>query len=203
MDDEPSNLEQLRRLTKQLSNGQEHQKQQLESELMALRKEINYQNRMAQIFVTEPGDEMYGEVLDVVLEAMDSPYGAFGYLDEDDNWICPSITKDIWDQCQIEDKTFIFPKTLWDSKTWGKVYATMTTIVVNKPVAVPEGHISVTRLLIAPLIQRHNLTGMIAVANKETPYTDADKGILERLARYITPILSLRLELSGRSTTTS
>ena len=56
---------------------------------------------------------MYGEVLQVVLEAMDSRYGVFGYLDQDEALICPSMTRDIWDERQIPDKDTVFPRESW------------------------------------------------------------------------------------------
>ena len=36
--------------------------------------------RIAEIFLSVPDDGMYAEVLDVVLETMESNYGVFGYL---------------------------------------------------------------------------------------------------------------------------
>ena len=50
---------------------------------------------------------MYGEVLNIVLETTQSKYGVFGYINDKGALVCPSMTKDIWDQCQLSDKDII------------------------------------------------------------------------------------------------
>ncbi len=45
-------------------------------------QELTIRNRIATIFLTTPDEEMYNEVLKVLLDALDSEYGVFGYMDE-------------------------------------------------------------------------------------------------------------------------
>jgi GAF domain-containing protein len=154
--------------------------------------------KIAQIFHDLKGDDVYGEILTVILDITQSPYGAIGYLDTDNNWICPSMTRDIWDKCNIPDKNITFPFALWTKlNTWGKVWKTHKTIVSNKRVKIPEGHIDIKRIMIVPVLLGDTLIGMMAFANKPTNYNEEDIIVLEALSNYIAPILNSRLYQNG------
>ncbi len=81
-----------------------------EEALRESEQDLRIRNRIAEIFLTTSDDEMYGEVLKVVLDAMESPYGTFAYINEDGDRIVPSMTRDIWDECKMPDKGIFFPR---------------------------------------------------------------------------------------------
>ena len=58
--------------------------------------ELAIRSQIAKIFLTVPEDEMYGEILQVVLEAVESKYGVFGYIDEYGAFVCPSMKGCHW-----------------------------------------------------------------------------------------------------------
>ena len=162
----------------------------------ALRKseqELTIWNRISQIFLTTPDDEMYGEMLSVVLDAVESKYGIFGYIDPDGALVCPSLTRDIWDQCRIPDKDIVFPREKWGG-IWGRALIEKKTLYSNEPFRVPEGHIPITRALDAPIIHQGKVIGNLLVGNKEKDYTDQDAESLEAMAGHIAPVLSARLQ---------
>ena len=76
------------------------ERKRAEGALERFAREQAVRNDIAQIFLTLPGDEMYFEVLQVVLKAMESPFGVFGYLDEEGALVVPTMTRHIWDQCE-------------------------------------------------------------------------------------------------------
>jgi PAS domain S-box-containing protein len=156
-------------------------------------RELRFRNQIANIFLTVPDDEMYGEVLGIVLEAMKSKYGIFGYIDEKGNLVSPSITRDIWVQCDIPDKDIIFPREQWGG-IWGRAMVDKKTLYSNKPFNVPEGHIHITNALDVPIIHRGELIGNFLVGNKETDYDEKDKQFLESIVNYIAPVLHARLQ---------
>ena len=80
---------------------------------MELNRELVLTNEISNIFLTVPDDEMYGEVLKAILLSMESKYGVFGYIDEQENLVIPSMTRDIWLECQVPDKTIIYPRDLF------------------------------------------------------------------------------------------
>jgi len=162
----------------------------------ALRKserELAIRNRISNIFLTVPDDEMYGEVLQVLLEAMESRYGVFGYIDENKDLVCPSMTRAIWEQCQVPDKTIVFPRESWGG-IWGRALIEKKSLYANEGLRVPEGHISIQRVLVVPIMYHGNTIGLLEVANKATDYDEQDQRFLETIADHIAPVLYARLQ---------
>jgi two-component system cell cycle sensor histidine kinase/response regulator CckA len=155
---------------------------------------LRIQNKIADIFLTRDDEEMYGEILGVVLDVMKSQFGIFGYIDEKGSIVCPSLTTDIWDQCQVVDKNFIFPENTWGNSIWGNAVRTKKSAYSNKPFTVPEGHIPIDRCLAVPIVYQDKSIGILEVANKPTDYTESDKQTLEVIAEHVSPVLYARLE---------
>ena len=164
-----------------------------EAKLRQSERELRFRNRIAQIFLTIPDEEMYGGVLQVVLEALESKYGIFGYIDEHGTLVIPSMTKDIWEQCQIPDKTILYPRETWGG-IWGQSLIEKRSLYANRGLRVPEGHIPITRILVVPIKHGGEVIGLIEVANKATDYDDKDRELLETITEHIAPILHARLQ---------
>jgi len=156
-------------------------------------RKLAIRNRIATIFLTVPDEEMYGEILQVILEVIKSKYGIFGYINEDGAFVCPSMTRDIWDQCRVSDKDIVFPREKWGG-IWGRALIEKKTLCSNEPFRVPEGHIPITRALAVPIIHQEEVIGNLLVANKGIDYDDNDQALLETIAGHISPILSARLQ---------
>jgi PAS domain S-box-containing protein len=58
------------------------ERKQAEEALQESERDLSIRNRIAEIFLATPDEEMYRQVLQVLLEAMESKYGIFGYIDE-------------------------------------------------------------------------------------------------------------------------
>ncbi len=136
---------------------------------------------------------MYGNVLDVILEIMASKYGFFGYINEDGDLVAPSMTREIMDKCQMPDKNILFPRQDWGG-VWGQSMLEKKTIYANKGLHLPKGHVTLSRAMAVPILYQDELTGILAVADKETDYDEKDREILETISAHITPILSTRLQ---------
>lgn len=149
-------------------------------------------DRIAQIFLTAPNEGMYAEVLRVVQNYMESPYGVFGYIDEDGAVVAASMTRTVWDQCQVPGKTFVFPRETWTG-IWGKALIEKRTLYANKRFDVPEGHVPIFNHFAMPIVHKTELVGILQVSNKETGYDDNDKELMESIGEYIAPILHSRL----------
>jgi PAS domain S-box-containing protein len=168
-------------------------RKQAEEALRRSERELAIRNKIAQIFLTVTDEEMYSEVLQVVLEAMGSEHGVFGYVNEDGAYVCPSMTRDVWDQCQMVEKDYVFPRESWGG-IWGRAMTGKKSLCSNTSFAVPVGHIPVTRALDVPLIYQGKVIGNLLVGNKLTDYNEEDRQLLETIADYIAPILGARLE---------
>ncbi len=169
------------------------ERKRVEGELRRSERELRIRNRIADIFLVIPDEEMYGEVLQVILEAAESRYGVFGYIDQNETLVCPSMTKDIWDQCAVSEKTIIYPREAWGG-LWGQSLIEKKTFFSNELSRVPEGHIPIFRNLALPIIHQGNVIGLLNVANKATDYDQQDQELLETIADAIAPVLAARLQ---------
>jgi PAS domain S-box-containing protein len=170
-----------------------------EEALQKSEQELTIRNRIADIFLTIPDDEIYGEILQVLLEVMESRYGIFGYIDEDRALVCPSMTRDIWDQCRVPDKTIVFPRDKWGG-IWGRALIEKKTLYANEGLHVPEGHVPINRVLVVPIMYGGEAIGLLEVANKDTDYGEKDRQFLEGIADHIAPILNARLQRDRQQT---
>jgi len=166
---------------------------QAEIALKATNRELHTRGRIADLFLTRPGDQVFAEILDLLLEEMDSQFGYFGYIDDQGSLICPSMTRGIWDQCRIPDKHIVFPRDCWGG-LWGKSLQKMVSLRQNNHLNLPHGHLLLQNALVVPLILEKKLVGQIAVANHPAGYTPEDQEKLESIAQFIAPILKIYIE---------
>jgi PAS domain S-box-containing protein len=155
---------------------------------------VSIQKRIGEIFLTVPHEEMFSEVLKMVLQFLQSPFGVFGYIDENGSLVVPTMTRQIWDKCNVQEKTIIFPKDSWGDSSWPRAIREKKANYSNDiSVKTPEGHVPLTRHISFPIVFQNEVIGLLQVANKITDYTENDIAILDSIANYIAPILSARL----------
>ncbi len=169
------------------------EKREVRKALQKSEERLRIKNKIAGIFLSTPDNEMYGQVLEVVLKAMKSKYGIFGYIDEKGSLNCPSMTKNVWDKCRMSDKTLVYPRNTWRG-IWGKALIDKKSLYSNEPFKVPEGHVPIFRALDVPIVHQGEIIGNLLMGNKETDYDAYDKQLLEGIVRYIAPVLHARLE---------
>ncbi len=167
-------------------------RKQLKEELRESERRQSMMHRIAEIFVSVPDDQMYGDVLQIVLEAMESPHGTFAYINEHGDRVVPSMTRDIWDECKIADKDIVFPREKRVG-IWGRCLTARKSFHSEGPFTIPEGHIPIKRALAVPIIHKAEVIGNFMVGNKKTHYGDRDVELLEAIARRVAPILNARL----------
>jgi len=155
---------------------------------------LRIRNKIAEIFLIIPDYEMYTEVLKIILESMNSKYGVFGYIDENGALVVPTMTRTVWEQCQVDDKDVVFPRKTWGDGTWPCCIREKKTFVLNELSSrTPKGHIPIDRHISSPLIHQGEVVGLLQVANKETNYSAEDIALLETIGRVIAPVLDARL----------
>ncbi|MBW2320719.1 MAG: hypothetical protein JRF31_07705 [Deltaproteobacteria bacterium] len=142
----------VKRLEKEITARKQSEKELLKSE-----QELNTRNRILEIFLTTTDNKMYGKILEVVLEAVQSPFGTFAYINEDGERVVPSMAGDIWDKCKFPGKVSCFPRETLGNNLWARCIIEKKTISSNGPFKVPDGHIPIFRALtiaehIAPIL---------------------------------------------------
>ena len=60
------------------------------------KQEISLRDKITDMFRKFPDNQMYPEVLEILLEVLESEMGYFGYIDENGDMITPSLTRDIY-----------------------------------------------------------------------------------------------------------
>ncbi len=155
--------------------------------------ELSVKNQIARIFITIDDNTMYGEVLEIVLKVMKSKYGIFGFLNEEGELVCASLTREIWEQCMVIDKTVVFPRETWKG-VWGRALTEGKSACSNDNLTIPEGHIPVTGALSVPIVYLGEVIGLFTVANKAEHYNETDRLLLESIADFVSPILQARLQ---------
>ncbi|MHB1034666.1 MAG: ATP-binding protein [Pirellulales bacterium] len=169
-------------------------RKQAEQALFRAEERLALLHRIENVFLTVPDEEIYHEVLTIVREALKSQYGGFSYLDEDGTLVAPSLTREVWDPCQIPDKKIRFPRETWGSSLWGRAVLEKRTLCSNQPSHVPEGHLPIERVLAAPVLYQGEVIALFEVANKPTDYGEEDRELLESVAMAIAPAIHARLQ---------
>ncbi|MFA6002054.1 MAG: PAS domain S-box protein [Thermoleophilia bacterium] len=167
----------------------------LADKLRRSEKEITLRNESADVFLTIPDDEMYNEVLKLVLPATESAFGAFGYLDENGDLVVPSMAGHIPSKYQVQKKNISFPRDAWGDNSWCRAIRERKAIYSNEPSTNMLGHhITNQRHISLPILFRGEVIGLFQIANKETDYNEADIQRLEIIAGFVAPELNARLQ---------
>ena len=169
-------------------------RKKVEDELLRSKNELDVRNKISNIFLSSTDDNIYADVLDVVIEVLESELGYFGYINNDGDLVAPSMTRHIWKKCKVAEKSMVFPHSMW-SGLWGQSLREGKTLLSNKGFDLPTGHVSLRNALAVPIVHKGELTGQIVVANKYQGYADNDVRILETICEYIAPILHVRQQL--------
>jgi PAS domain S-box-containing protein len=161
--------------------------------LQRMRDELLVRDRISRSFLTATDDDVYGEVLDAVLEAMRSPCGVSGYLDENGDLVCPSLTRAIFGLCPTPQGSAAFPRSSWRG-ILGRSLLEGRAVYSNKGPHEPEGNVPAERALSAPVLYRGRVIGLLAVAGKAGDYNEEDRARLEDIAGFVAPFLDARLQ---------
>ncbi len=164
------------------------ERKQTEEALVRQQRSIKLSNRVANVFLNSSRNDVFADVLEVLLGEMDSRFGYFGYIDETGDLVCPSMTRDIWHQCQVTEKSIVFPRSDWGG-LWGRSLMEKQTLVANEKLRIPEGHMALENALATPIVHHDNLVGQFVVANKAGGYDKDDRVLLESVAAQTAPIL--------------
>jgi GAF domain-containing protein len=148
--------------------------------------------KLTSILLTTPEDQMYADVLDLLLGVFESEFGYFGYINQQGDLVCPSMTRHIFPQCQVADKDIVFPREIWGG-LWGRILTEQRSLVKNASHFVPAGHLPIGRSFGSPILYRGQLIGQFHFANRDRDYAEGDVGLLEQIADFVAPVLNARL----------
>jgi signal transduction histidine kinase/DNA-binding response OmpR family regulator len=139
-----------------------------------------------QLLSPAPVDDIAYRVLEHAKRITGSPHGYVGYIDSQTGYlVCPTLTRDVWDECRVSNKTVIFKEF---GHLWGWGLENRRPLLTNTPAddprssGTPPGHVPIRRFLSAPALIGETLVGQVAVANADDDYADRELDVMERLA---------------------
>lgn len=169
-------------------------RKQTEEKLAKSEYRKTVQNRISNIFIAFPNNEMYYQVLNVLLEISRSQFGFFGIIDENEDLVIPSFTKNIWQNCNLEGKSAIFHHATFQNIIFGRAILEKKTIKSNGPFHLPNGHIELSNFIAIPILYQDHSIGLFTLANKTNGFSDEDQEILESISVFVSPILNAWLQ---------
>jgi len=162
----------------------EKTKEQLNDEVSNLKRNLEPLWQLVRL-----QDESLKVLADYVLEQITamstSDYGFYGFINTDETEMTIySWSKEAMQECQIDEKPIVYP--IAKAGVWGDAIRKRRTIVINDynsdfegKRGLPEGHVSLTRLISIPVFSKGKIVSVGAVANKKSQYTVDDVRNLE------------------------
>lgn len=158
------------------------QRHRIEQEKEAHRRLLEGMNRILEAGLKSPTEEHFAQESLAVLEQIaESGCGWVGLLNSEGRLDTLAISAPGWKLCRIESQQAAQAiRNMEIRGLWGEVIQHGKPLIVNDlathpaRVGLPEGHVPIRRFLGVPFYQQDQLMGMIALANKETPYTSQD-----------------------------
>lgn len=182
----------MAKVKEELSLG-ELELKEFEKSTVQLNEDLKIRNQLKEIFQTCPEDEMFRNILEIILIEMKSQYGILGYIDEDGSLVCPYMTRDSEDPSQLPLCNIIFPRNKWDV-FWSYAVKDKRTYCSNKTLQLPKRSLPINNALTVPIINNNEVIGLIVVGDKVTDYEEKDIKLLENIAQNIAPILYTGLQ---------
>jgi signal transduction histidine kinase/DNA-binding NarL/FixJ family response regulator len=118
--------------------------------------------------------------LSKAIELTESKIGYIYYYNEKkEEFILNSWSQDVMKKCTIAEQQTIYE--LSKTGVWGEAVRQRKPILINDFQAshplkkgYPDGHMPLFKYLTIPVFNNHEIVGVVAVANKETDYTETD-----------------------------
>jgi PAS domain S-box-containing protein len=150
-----------------------------EKEQLRLQRRLEAQWEIARM-VDEDQTSIYDFILAEIVDMTDSKHGFYGYLSVDEGVMTiHTWSKEVMKDCGILDKPIEF--SIEKSGVWGNAVRERKILIINNYTqdhpnkkGIPEGHVSINRLMVIPIFRSDRIAAIGAVANKERDYTDKD-----------------------------
>ncbi|WP_319482186.1 response regulator [uncultured Draconibacterium sp.] len=165
---------------------------EVEQKLKENEKRLELRKNIAVEFATEEKGLLFNNVLNILLKHFKSQFGFFGYIDEKGDLVCPTMTYDIWENCNVDNKSIVFAQSDW-AGVWGESLQTRKNLMKNENLKVPGGHMQLKNAMAGVILFKNKLIGQLAFANHKDGYSSTDLQSLEEICEYISPLLNAEL----------
>lgn len=146
-------------------------------------------NIFYEAMTAESEQEVFQTCLNVALEVTGSQFGFIGEITPEGLFSTTALSAPRWKACRLpETESTRMLSNMVIRGLWGQVLLKESSLLVNDPlsfpdrVGTPEWHPPITSFLGVPLKERNKTFGMIAVANRQSGYTDDLRQYLEAIS---------------------
>jgi anti-anti-sigma regulatory factor len=153
----------------------------------------------------ETEEQLCKTCLSVAEKLSGSKFGFIGEINQAGRYDCIALSDPGWAECRMpKTEATKLLKNLEIRGIWGRVLKDERSLITNSPathtdrVGTPKGHPKLTSFLGVPLKRAGKTFGMIALANKESGYSDIDEEAVETLSVAIVEALTRkRIEIQA------
>ena len=164
--------------------------EQLLQNLEKMNKVLNANIEITSILLSIFDDQMFGRVLNIIIRIAACDLGLFGYIDNDNFLVIPSLHGEVWDKCQMQNKTIKFPLEGLEETVWGRAIRDRQTLCTNEALTVPVGHIRISNAAVSPIVFDGKTIGIIMIANKAGSIKPYDLELLKSITDHLAPALN-------------
>lgn len=150
-------------------------------------------DKISNAFLSHDENIIFADISKVLRETFSSQFCYVGYIRPDGALVSPSLTVEIWDECRIANKNYIFPVETWGG-AWGKSLKEKISFYQNEDLNVPLGHVKLDNAMAIVIVDNDKLLGQFVVANKKTGFSKSDLNMGLLIADTLRPILRFWLE---------
>ncbi len=164
---------------------------EVEAALRRSKRELSVQNRIATIFLTAPDNRIHDQVLEGVLDALESPMGYFAAMS--DNGVLTPLAVSSPAPCAGDTDGEAFARH-GTAGVPGRSLAQARSAAGSVERNFPADHPPVETALAVPIAHHGEPIGQFVVANRTDGYGDGEIRLLETLASRVAPVLQARLD---------
>jgi GAF domain-containing protein len=146
-------------------------------------------------------NDVIEKCLEVAVKLTESEFGFFGEVNENGRLGDRVLSPPAWYVCETPNAHELL-RNMEIRSYWGRTITEEKSQIVNQPDSdldrrgLPDGHPPIISFLGVPLKEGKKTIGMIALANKESGYTEEDKSNVETLsAAFVEVLMRKRAEI--------
>ncbi len=157
-------------------------------------RELSFRNRIADVLLTAPDQDMYGEVLSIIMRAFESERGVFSYYDDSGDIVATSMQRAANGEPLIEEDGLHLSRETWTESIWGGAAGRVEGSLSADLRSFPDGNTPLSPVLTVPVVFHDKTIGYLGIADEGKCYGESDGELLEKIADYIAPVLAARQE---------
>jgi len=141
------------------------------------------------------GNDMYGEIMELLSRTFSADCGIFGYIDETGELVAPRLPKNLARKCAIIKLPLHLKIRRNSPPVFGAAISAKGRIIrLKQPHKLFNGRLKISEVINVPLIFNHKAIGIIMLARRKGAFTGGDLNRLKEISRHLAPTLNARLE---------